>query len=228
MVFAEKKYGFHALCLVPRYMHFIHLQEMYHINKLLAYFRRKLYVGETPTIISNDCVGGEIYDMMDMLMLSPTVNIGLNDDDFLKFCNNPKKYLNIEATRVFWQKDRFGRKDVVASPAIRLDDITVLFAHTDSTTESNVADRWNSMRGHINFDHMIFVYRANNMPVSVRFIREFNNMQNNHLFIMIGDGGLICRDVDYLLLRENYFCRTDTAIENYFDVLEWMNDMWCG
>lgn len=183
LLFSERKYGYHALCLVPRYMHFNLKREVYDINYFLGYFRRRLYKNDTPTIISNDCVAGEIYHSMNMLMLSPTVNTYMTPDDFLKFCKNPKRYLDMEGKKLFYNILPIGDEPEdckMRLPAMKIDDITITFAHPDGESEKLV-ERWNMMRKKINWNNVIYVFRSNRMAIPRDFIQDFTKLKKSIL-----------------------------------------------
>ena len=46
------------------------------------------YKGKNPTIISCNCIGGIIYNELNLQFLSPTINLYMNCEDFIKFCEN--------------------------------------------------------------------------------------------------------------------------------------------
>ncbi len=225
LLWMEHLYGFHALCLVPRYKHISTKEEGYHINKLLAYFRRRLFVGEIPTILSNNCTAGFIYDLMDMIMLSPTINTGICPTDFLKLCNDYKRYLNDEMVCDGFEKCYGNFRTVHENiPVGRIGDIHVQFGHSEENED--VYSRWNMMRLRINWNRIICVayVEDNYLPFSIKNERDFMELPTEHLMIVSGKtpfygGGLGSK----LYMQENYFAKTDSAIENYFDLLGWMN-----
>lgn len=226
LLFGEKKYGFHALCLVPRFKHPILNKEMYDINYLLGYFRGCLYKKDTPTIISNDCVAGHIYHSMNMLMLSPTINIGIESQDFLKICKEPGKYFAIEGKELFYKICPFGGDSTdggICLPTMKIDDITVTFVHSKGNADELI-EWWNMMRRKINWENMIYVFRITDeeIPVSKNFIQSFMKLERKHLLInCVADRG-VYQNEEQLRLPGNIF-RGDQAIENSFDLLGWLN-----
>lgn len=224
IMFSGRKYGFHALCLVPRFMHFSLKQEVYDINHFLGYFRRGLYKKDTPTIISNDCVSGEIYNLMDMPMLSPTINTYIAPSDFLKLCKDPERYFDIEGKELFYNVLPIGDEPEDCKrglPAIKVDDITITFAHTEGKSEELV-ERWNMMRKRINWDNLIFIFRINHMAVPEEFIRDFAKLKRKKLIMNYGANGVIYRDIEQLFFSE-YILGKERAVENSFELLEWLN-----
>lgn len=43
------------------------------------------------TIFSSNCTGGVLYHDLGLEFLSPTINLYMNCEDFIKFCEDPKK-----------------------------------------------------------------------------------------------------------------------------------------
>ncbi len=225
LLWLDNLYGLSVLCLVPRFIHVSTKEEGYHINKLLAYFRRRLFVGEIPTILSNNCTAGFIYDLMDMIMLSPTINTGICPADFLKLCNDYKRYLNEEMVRDGLVK-RYGNFRTVHEniPVGRIGDIHVLFGHSEENED--VCSLWNMMRLRINWNRIICVaYEDENyLPYSIKNERDFMELPTEHLMIVSGKAPFYGGGPESkVYMQENYFAKTDSAIENYFDLLGWMN-----
>jgi len=227
--FMEMKYGFSALCLVPRYMHFEWHREMYDINKFLGFFRRKLFTGKLPTIISNDCIDGEIYNLIDAPMLSPTVNIYFEPGDFIRFCNNYLYYLNCPVEDIHLEREI--QSDTVgddATPVGRLDDIRLWFAHTDCSMKG-LSERWDMMRSRCDKENLLFLIRIQRDALFggqyMSVLNEFNDIKQRHYIFFFGnlykDKGLD----EFTCLPENCFAWTHMAIENHFDVVHWLNQM---
>lgn len=224
VMFSGRKYEFHALCFVPRFMHFISKKEVYDINHFLGYFRRRLYKKDNPTIISNDCVAGHIYYLMDMPMLSPTINIYIPPYDFLKLCKDPGRYFDLDGKELFYNVLPLGDEPEDCKrglPAIKIDDITITFAHVNGKSEELV-ERWNMMRKRINWNNIIYIFRVNHIAVPEDFIRDFAKLKGKKLIINHGANGVIYRDIEQLFFSECIF-GGHRAIENSFDILEWLN-----
>ena len=57
--------------------------------------RKKLKI-DNFSIISNNCIGGVIYNDLGKKFLSPTVNLYIKPTDFIKFLENMEYYLSLE------------------------------------------------------------------------------------------------------------------------------------
>lgn len=221
----DNKYSLNVLCFVPVYEDHIELREMFNINKCLAFFRRKLFKGETPTIISNDCSAGYIYNVMDMFMLSPTINTGIEPCDFIKLCKNLKFYMeqdmNSESLR-YTRTFRFSTSPMDNLTG-KIGDISVVFAHLKP--DDKPVERWNIMRQRINWESVIYVMKEQNSSGSVPrdTIREFLELKGKKLFINT-DSTTLCDGVSAIYMPENYISDRNTPIEVHFDLLGWLNE----
>lgn len=217
----DRQYNLSILCLVPKYKstRTYKAGEVYNINKMLGYFRRKLFIGDYPTIVCSDCTGGRIYEMMDMIPNSPTVNTGIYPDDFIKICRDPQHYLTQSVKDFFWTVSYFDKEEY---PVGKLDDIFIHFHHFES--EEMAIKTWESLKEHINWNRLIFVLSdAGTIPMSVQ--KEFDALEAEHLTI-IREHRSVFINVSaskYLYMHDWYFRDEKTVIENHFDLLGWLN-----
>jgi uncharacterized protein (DUF1919 family) len=211
------------LCIIPQYKDLMVDADIYNINRFLGYFRRKLIKGDTPTIICNTCAGGMIYESLGMPLLSPTINVGIKDDDYIKLCMNLQHYMNCEIKLKGWEKRTRTFGSQAAWPVGIVDDIEIMFAHANS--EKDALERWDLLRERINWDRIIFVmeeygYRR---PVSKKAFDDFAKLEGKKLF---AQGSYY---YDYFENKPSYILATEAAnrrepaIENFFDLVEWMN-----
>ena len=59
---------------------------------------RKRLKNNSFTLITNDCTAGAIYKDLHVRFNTPTINLYMNADDFLKFVNNLSQYMGEEIT----------------------------------------------------------------------------------------------------------------------------------
>lgn len=224
LLWMDKFHKLNALCLIPRYVDLTSKEDGYQINHFLAYFRRKLFKGETPTIISNTCMAGLIYDMFDMVMLSPTINTAIEDaEKFIKLCKNLRQYMEIDMGDLVWTRP-FGNPAVAKDyPCGRIGDIEIIFVHVDSA--NGLKERWNYMRKRINWGRIIYVMseRKSHRNVSFRAVKEFMRLDGEKFFINSRNAYPIGNGVECVYCSHRPFANKTTAIENYFDILGWMN-----
>ncbi len=224
LLWMDKFHKLNALCLIPRYTYPTIKGEGYNINHFLAFFRRKLFKGETPTIISNSCMAGLIYDMFDMVMLSPMINTAIEDaEKFTKLCKNLRRYMEIEMGDLFWKRPFGNPAFMEDTPCGRIGDIEIFFAHVDSM--NGLKERWDLMRKRINWNRVIYVMteKQNHRNASFRALKEFMRLDGEKLFINSRNAYPVGNGIECVYCSEENFANKHTAIENYFDILGWMN-----
>ena len=109
--------------------------------------RKKLK--NNPSIITNHCIGGIISHDLGLQFLSPTVNLKILPDDFIKFVENLDKYLKAEFESV---------ESDLPYPVAKLEDITVYFVHY-KTFEEAVA-KWKERAKRVNFNNLRIIMTA--------------------------------------------------------------------
>jgi uncharacterized protein (DUF1919 family) len=221
IMWLARKYKFDALCLVPQYCDFILRDERFNINKFLGYFRRKLIIGELPTIISNDCTDGFLYEALGMVPLSPTINTGFSPEDFVKLCRNPQHYLMKDLSDLKWARTFTQTYQSKVVPEARIDDIHVYFGHYNSFDECH--NRWNIMRECINWKRLVFIMQDGHGVIPLKLIKEFDSLQEQHLFVSLKSNYNVASE-NVVIFRENWLHYRDCVIENNFDLLGWLNE----
>ncbi len=227
LLWMDHKFGVDALCLIPQYREIdteLH-REVYDINHMLGYFRRKLYDKDVPTIIANTCIAGRMYDMFNMPMLSPTINTGIDYDDYIKFVMNFEHYMSKDVELLGWEKD-FGNPGNDMEVRIGMvDDIKVRFAHMQD--DKGIADHWNMMRKRINWDNLIFVlaaYRGTSPGLSIKHVKEFDKLKSKHLVVDMFTELNVCSNSNSIHIYDDLFSNRNAVIENEFDIIGWMNE----
>ena len=99
------------------------------------------------TILASNCIGGIIYNDLGLRFSSPTVNLMIPSNDFVKFCVNLEHYLQRE---LFFTTDHQEK-----CPVARLDDITVYFTHYASEAEAR--RKWEERKRRINPDNLFII-----------------------------------------------------------------------
>nr|WP_304971160.1 DUF1919 domain-containing protein [uncultured Schaedlerella sp.] len=98
------------------------------------------------TIISSNCVGTVIYYDLGLPFLSPTINLTIGMNDFVKFAENLKWYMERKIEEV---EDKSG------VPTGLLGDIKVHFVHYKNFEEGRV--KWKERKQRINWDNLFFI-----------------------------------------------------------------------
>ena len=95
------------------------------------------------TILSQNQIGGMIYNDMKQTQLSPTIDTIISSPDFIKFINKLDYYLNQEI--IF--------EEIKDYPIGKLDDIYIHFINYKTIQDAN--QKWHQRKKKINFDKMI-------------------------------------------------------------------------
>lgn len=127
------------------------------INKKLIlpikiYYRKKKYNLNDLSIISCNCIGGIISHDYGLEFKSPTVNLYFNSEDFIKFVENLKYYINQDLV--------FLEKHIEGYPICQLDDITIHFVHYNSFKDCK--EKWDKRKLRINFENILCIFTNQN------------------------------------------------------------------
>ena len=98
------------------------------------------------SIIASNCVGTIIYHDLDLPFLSPTINLTIEMDDFIRFAENLKWYMEQEIVELKGEK---------GCPAGMLGDVKINFVHYD-TFEEGVRKR-EERKERINWDNLLLI-----------------------------------------------------------------------
>ena len=116
----------------------------WYLMKKIKYFRLK---NKQPTIISSNCIGTFIYYDMKLRFQSPTINLSFDMNDYIKFLENLKWYL--EQPVIEYKDDRFD------FPCGLIGDIEIRFNHYKSFEEAK--NKWNERKKRINWDNLFII-----------------------------------------------------------------------
>ena len=155
------------------------------INKIGSKHRAKLLNGINPTIISNNCFAGIIYQYLGLKYTSPTIGLYFFAKDYIKFVKNFDYYISKELKFIpYWEsshRDALIKKGETYCPIGVLGDVEIIFLHYK--TESEALEKWNKRVSRINKDCLIFKFSEQN-ECTEKDIHEFANIDiPNKLFI---------------------------------------------
>lgn len=106
--------------------------------------QRKKLTNKNFTILSNNCIGGFLYQDFELPYLSPTVNLYISPKDFVKFCKDIKKYVNLEMKE--------GTDETVNCPIGVIEDIKIYFVHYKTFKEGK--EKWDNRKKRINYQNI--------------------------------------------------------------------------
>ncbi len=181
--------------------------------------------GDDFSIISQNCIGTFMYHDLGLEYRSPTVNLFMPAESFIRFAERLDYYLSLDAETIFFDKTASE-----PYPVGMLDDVKIHFVHYN--TEREAIDIWNRRRARINYDRMLFVMTDKDgctSEITERFLslpykkRFFSSKKIEHpdvvympcFFLKMEVGGV----TDYCnVLGKRYY-------EKYFDYIGWLTEV---
>lgn len=211
-------------CLIPEYKTSLNTSE-FNINLMLGYFRRKFLKGEVPTILSNDCTGGRLYQFLGFENISPTINTTINYENFVKLCSNPLHYFNQPLENLHYTRSFVGWPDVVyhdGDIAFDCDDIEILFVHYKDPKVAK--ETWDYYKTRINPNRFMYLLARRWGSLSLDTLEKFDSLNGNKLFLVLS---LKLYEI-YNFKNSAYtewelMAHLDRAVENTFDLIAWFN-----
>ncbi len=203
--------------------------DKYDINMFLGYFRKKQLKQVVPTIISNDCTAGMIYKYtgnIDYIGLSPTINVRIPANDYLKIASNPEHYLKIDMEPGELQLLESSRTEVM--PTGKIDDVTVFFAHikdADNKEISKCVKRWNYMKDNIDWNRLVFIAKCRD-DYRFDFGQQMRACKYPYRIVVTYSGSGMANLDKNLSLVSRFYSDPLTPIENDgFDFVGWYNEL---
>lgn len=114
-------------------------------NRWIINKSKKKLINSNFSIISQNCIGGVFYHDMNMKFLSPTINLHLKSEDFIKFVNNLESYLAKPLEMKYGEQYPVGI----------LGDINIYFNHYETCEEAY--EKWQERKERINFEKLIVI-----------------------------------------------------------------------
>lgn len=139
-------------------------------KKFLQLYNRARLRNKDFTIIANTCIGGILSHELNLKFLSPTVNVGVfNNEEFFTLCQHLKYYMTLEHELIgptpdnhFFNTKLYGKYG----------DITFTFGHFNSVNE--ITQQWEKRKKRINYNNIFIIMDGDNC--SDRIVGEFNNL----------------------------------------------------
>lgn len=134
-------------------------------------YRRKKYKKLTNSnfsIICNDCCGGCIYNDIGIQFKSPTINLYINNEDFLNYLKYIKEYNELDVEQIeSTEKYPIGKLSSDNLPCI-----TIKFMHYSSFEIAK--EKWKERAKRINYDNCYYIFHLTEYNEEV--IQEFLNL----------------------------------------------------
>lgn len=179
------------------------------------------------SIISNNCVGGVIYHNLNAEFMSPTINLWMKPEDFIRFAGDLPYYLNCPIQQVF--------EDGITYPIGRMkkgaDIVTIYFMHYKSFEEA--VEKWQLRSRRVNMENLycILDYPASQDSEEQQrtLQRSFEALPMIHKKMLTKDAVLIGKDIvnlsfydtkhepGFILKRKN-----DYTVKRYLDDFDYV------
>ena len=117
-----------------------------------------------PTIISNNCWAGIIYNTLGLECCSPTKNLFIKDGDYIKFISDLEKYMAEVPIYSHNEVDVHSNREY---PVLMLGDIEVHCNHTENP-EQAIRD-WKRRAEKVNFKHIFIEMYTERLEVAEAF-----------------------------------------------------------
>ncbi len=182
------------------------------------------------TIISQNCVGGCIYSDLGKEFLSPTVNLLIEGENFVKLISDLPRYLAVDAVAK-GVCHAGGKEDC---PLLEVGDLKIFALHYDSPEDAAAA--WNRRRVRANLDNVFVVANTWNLGNNSAFVKKvcscgyptvvFSDEEWNDPRVVTLPGDIWMRD-DRGIVRPNLTDWDEGGLrhfERFFDFVGWLND----
>ena len=112
------------------------------------------------TLICQNCIGGVIYSELGLPFMSPTINMFIDGENFVKFVENLRHYLQLPATPVCERYIEPLDKNVFY-PKIKVGDVELCCLHYSSCEEAIAA--WERRKARVNYDKIYVIGNSWNL-----------------------------------------------------------------
>lgn len=124
-------------------------------------------VNDKVTIFANNCWGAVVYNRLGLQFKSPFINMFEHDKDYIKFLQNPYKYMKVP---LVLKENRFSSELKYSYPVCWCDDILLYFNHYLSFEEAN--ESWEKRKKRINWDNLFVMMYTKDEEIA----REFSKL----------------------------------------------------
>lgn len=130
---------------------------LYTVHKMNL--KRQIHFSEV-SIISQNCIGGVIYSLIGQEFLSPTINMFIEDENFIKLVNNLEYYMLLEPKPL---TDEFidPISKSIRYPKICIDDIELCCLHYKNCQDA--IEAWERRKSRVNFNKVLVIANSWNM-----------------------------------------------------------------
>lgn len=151
------------------------------VNRYFFYSKKakKDIKNKEVTIISHNCLVGVWYHDLGLKFLSPTINLYIMPDHFIKFVSNLKYYLD--------QPLVFISQIPLDYPVALLDDIFIFFVHYQTAEEAEYC--WNKRKNRINWDNIFVALTDRFGGYNENILKDFSDLPYKKVYFTTQDHG---------------------------------------
>jgi uncharacterized protein (DUF1919 family) len=161
------------------------LKRKYLLYRRSRYFNKiESLIKSKPSIISNNCFAGRIYQDLDLEYNSPTAGLYIFYPDYIKFLSNLEENLNSEIVFVKESKYDLGNERIAKAKhkypvGILNKDIEIHFLHYEN--EAEAYEKWARRSKRVDLNNLV-VFGAEMDLCSVDDVKAFSNLDFNHKY----------------------------------------------
>lgn len=108
---------------------------------------RERLITNNPSILCSNCIGGEIYNNLNIKFLSPTINLWFSERDFLKVALDPEYYMAQNLVFIDEEDKNY--------PVALIGDVKINFLHFKTKDEAE--KKWNERKKRINYENIYII-----------------------------------------------------------------------
>jgi len=209
-------------------------------NKLIwktkVFINQKKITNRDFTVISQNCLGGVIYHDYGMNFYSPTINMFIEDENFLKLIENLEYYLSLEA-EPYIEKFQDPFDSSISYPKIKVGDIELCCLHYKNCQEA--IDAWERRKKRVNLNNVYVIGNTWNLHNNKELIERlckfnkykvlcFTNTDEFQFANCIRLKGDFWRVDERGIVRPNITDFIPKSIKRYyeeqFDFISWFNE----
>lgn len=133
-----------------------------------ANIRRKINQTDV-SIISQNCIGGIIYNYIGTEFSSPTINMFIEDENFVKLVENLPHYLSVTPVALC-EKYIDPIDPSISYPKIIVDDIEICCMHYANCDEAILA--WERRKKRVNLNKVLIIANSWNMHENEELVKR--------------------------------------------------------
>ena len=173
------------------------------------------------SILCSTCNGGVITSELGEQFRTPTVNLWMNAEDFLKFVKRLDYYLLAEVEELQYNFETY--------PVGRVNDITLYFMHYHTFEEAK--NKWNERKKRIRFDDL-YLLMAEKNGCTADMVHEFDSLPYKNKAIFTAHRYPDCMSAvfvdedegsDEVGIMTDFVGVGGRKYDRYFDYVKWLN-----